>query len=115
MTKINILFVCSANEDRSRTAEDLYKIHPRLEVKSAGVDWNVKKRVTEGLIKWADVVLCMEEFQINMIMKEFGNLIPGKIIDYLDIEANYAILQNDPPSFIKARVDTWLSKNLNIV
>ena len=37
MTKINILFVCSANEDRSRTAEDLYKIHPRLKLGAAAV------------------------------------------------------------------------------
>jgi len=32
-----ILFVCTANVDRSRTAEDLYRADERYEVRSAGV------------------------------------------------------------------------------
>ena len=33
----HVLFVCTANRDRSRTAEDLYRADPRYDVRSAGV------------------------------------------------------------------------------
>ena len=60
MTKV--LFVCTANIDRSRTAEDMYKGKPGLEVLSAGTEQSLaKKLVTRELIDWADIILCMEE------------------------------------------------------
>jgi protein-tyrosine-phosphatase len=36
VSRQRILFVCTANVDRSRTAEDLYRADPRYEVLSAG-------------------------------------------------------------------------------
>jgi predicted protein tyrosine phosphatase len=56
-----ILFVCTANVDRSRTAEDLYREDDRYEVRSAGVAPFATVVVTRDLLLWADRVFVMNE------------------------------------------------------
>jgi protein-tyrosine phosphatase len=56
-----ILFVCTANVDRSRTAEDLYRDDPRYEVRSAGTAPFATTPVTRDLLQWADRVFVMCE------------------------------------------------------
>jgi predicted protein tyrosine phosphatase len=57
----HILFVCTANIDRSRTAEDLYGADERYEVRSAGVADFATERLTRDLLLWADRVFVMNE------------------------------------------------------
>jgi protein-tyrosine phosphatase len=56
-----ILFVCTANVDRSRTAEDLYRSDPRYEVLSAGTATFAATPVTRDILLWADRVFVMSE------------------------------------------------------
>jgi predicted protein tyrosine phosphatase len=56
-----ILFVCTANIDRSRTAEDLYRDDPRFEVRSAGTAPFASTPLTRELLQWADRVFVMCE------------------------------------------------------
>lgn len=56
-----ILFVCTANVDRSRTAEDLYRRDGRYEVRSAGVAPFATVVLTRDLLLWADRVFVMNE------------------------------------------------------
>ena len=56
-----ILFVCTANIDRSRTAEDLYSQDARYEVRSAGVASFAAVPVTRDLLLWADRVFVLNE------------------------------------------------------
>ncbi len=56
-----ILFVCTANIDRSRTAEDLYRDDPRFDVMSAGVAPFATRPVTRELLQWAERVFVMNE------------------------------------------------------
>ena len=56
-----ILFVCTANVDRSPTAEDLYAADPRYEVRSAGLAPFATVPVTRELLLWADRVFVMNE------------------------------------------------------
>jgi predicted protein tyrosine phosphatase len=56
-----ILFVCTANVDRSRTAEDLYGTDPRYEVLSAGTGAFAHTPVTREMLLWADRVFVMSE------------------------------------------------------
>ena len=60
-TRERILFVCTANVDRSRTAEDLYRDDTRYEVRSAGVAPFATVVVTRDLLLWADRVFVMNE------------------------------------------------------
>lgn len=63
MSRQRILFVCTANVDRSRTAEDLYSRDPRYEVLSAGTAAYARTPVTREILLWADRVFVMSERQ----------------------------------------------------
>jgi len=52
---MNILFICNQNQNRSKTAEELFK--DRFNTRSAGL-YN-EKPVTEKQISWADVIIVM--------------------------------------------------------
>jgi predicted protein tyrosine phosphatase len=56
-----ILFLCTANVDRSPTAEDLYRADPRYETRSAGLAPFARVPVTRDLLGWADRVFVMDE------------------------------------------------------
>lgn len=72
------LFVCMQNRMRSPTAEKLFSDHPRLEVKSAGVDKDSTVPVTVELLEWADLVFVMEKKQRNIIHKRVKDLYQTK-------------------------------------
>lgn len=60
-----VLFVCSANKQRSKTAEDYFsERHPSLEFKSAGTNHKICAKegttpLTKDLIEWADKVFLL--------------------------------------------------------
>jgi predicted protein tyrosine phosphatase len=56
-----ILFLCTANVDRSPTAEALYRQDERYEVRSAGVATFARVPLTRELLLWADRVFVMNE------------------------------------------------------
>jgi protein-tyrosine phosphatase len=56
-----ILFVCTANVDRSPTAEDLYRRDARYEVRSAGLAPFATIPLNRDLLLWADRVFVMNE------------------------------------------------------
>jgi predicted protein tyrosine phosphatase len=56
-----ILFVCTANVDRSPTAESLYADDERYEVRSAGVAPFATQPLSRDLLLWADRVFVMNE------------------------------------------------------
>jgi predicted protein tyrosine phosphatase len=63
--------VCTANVDRSRTAEDLYASDKRYEVRSAGVAPFATTPVTRDLLVWADrvFVMCEKEDRHRTMLK----------------------------------------------
>ncbi len=60
-TRERILFICTANIDRSKTAEDLYADDPRYSVRSAGTAAFAATPVTRELLVWAERVFVMCE------------------------------------------------------
>ena len=56
-----VLFICTGNIDRSRTAEDLYREDPRYEVRSAGTAPFATVPVSQELLHWADKIFVMCE------------------------------------------------------
>lgn len=69
--KPHILFVCTANLNRSPTAELLYQRDPRIEVRSAGVSELARTPVDERLLRWADWVIAMEDEHLAAIRRSF--------------------------------------------
>lgn len=78
---MKVLFICNQNQNRSRTAEDLFK--GRFETKSAGL-FN-EKPVTKSQLKWADTIVVMEDVQRAEISKRFPDLYMQKRILSLGI------------------------------
>jgi hypothetical protein len=56
-----ILFICTANVDRSKTAEDLYRDDERYEIRSRGVARFATQRLLLNDLLWADRVFVMNE------------------------------------------------------
>jgi protein-tyrosine phosphatase len=86
--KQHILFVCTANVDRSRTAEELYRADPRYEVRSAGTAPFAVTPLSQDLLLWADkiFVLCEREDRHHTLIKlRFPWVDLPQVVD-LDIE-----------------------------
>ncbi len=72
MTK-KVLFVCTGNLQRSPTAEDHFRNWKGMwETRSAGTEpVNGGIPLTQGLVDWADLVLCMESEHAAYIRANF--------------------------------------------
>jgi len=57
---MRILFVCTGNVDRSKTAEKMFQNVEGLEVRSAGASKAATVRLSKELTAWADKIFVME-------------------------------------------------------
>ncbi|MFL9924471.1 hypothetical protein PQR62_09350 [Herbaspirillum lusitanum] len=87
--RINVLFVCSKNQWRSPTAETIWRSHPKLNVRSGGTSPNARHHVSENDIRWADVILVMEEKHRSRLKAEYTRVLDFKLIYVLDIPDEY--------------------------
>lgn len=85
----NVLFICSRNQWRSPTAEQLWRRHPLVSARSAGTSPNARHRVSIDDIEWADVILVMEEKHKSRLMAEFSRMLAHKPVHVLDIPDEY--------------------------
>lgn len=104
-----LLFVCSRNQWRSPTAEAVYQNDPRVEVSSAGVSASARRRVTEKLLRWADLVLVMEHEHKRRLREQFPDLIHELRIEVLDIPDDYAFMHPELVTLIRERVEPLLA------
>jgi len=98
---MKVLFVCNQNENRSKTAEKLFK--DRYESKSAGL-YN-EKPISKKEISWADVVIVMEDNQRSELAKRFPKQYMQKKILSLDIPDVYNYNQPELVRVLKSKVD----------
>lgn len=98
---MNVLFICNQNQNRSKTAEEIFK--DRFNAKSAGL-YNAKP-VTEKQISWADTIIVMEEAQRSEIAKRFPKQYMHKRILSLGIPDVYHYNQPELIKVLKSRID----------
>jgi len=103
--KLNYLFVCLANENRSPTAEAVCRRiveenNLDIEVSSAGISKGANNPLTKGMADAADRIFVMEREMIVTLRNEFGQN-PGKIV-CLSIPDRYP---RDDPWLIKILED----------
>ncbi len=72
-SKKRVLFVCRENRVRSRTAEQVYRGRPDLEVRSAGIAEHAAVPLTPELFDWADLVFVFSKRQKRVIEARFGD------------------------------------------
>ncbi len=95
---MNILFLCTSNLNRSKTAEDLFKIidHDNS-YRSAGLNARYcsfygSKLCTTELLDWANIIYTMEEKHIIRIGEYTEDKYLNKIVN-LEIEDIYTYMQ----------------------
>lgn len=102
---MNILFLCTSNIQRSRTAEDHFKVrYPQHTFRSAGLS---KKNChffnttlcTEEMLLWADKIYVFEEEHLRRIMLETSDNYLHKITN-LFIEDKYKYMQPELVSML---------------
>jgi predicted protein tyrosine phosphatase len=86
---MNLLFICSKNQWRSPTAEQVWRRQPGLNVRSAGTSPAARHPVSSADLAWADVIFAMEEKHKSRLLAEHRNVIAGKPIHVLDIPDDY--------------------------
>jgi predicted protein tyrosine phosphatase len=92
---IKLLFVCSRNKKRSRTAEEIFKGRPGIQVRSAGTEPSARIKVTEGMIGWADVIVVMEKKHAAILQQDFPEALTGKQVRCLGIPDEYEFMDPD--------------------
>ena len=91
--RMKILFVCTANIQRSRTGEELYRNDPRFEVKSAGTSAFADGPVDSELLGWAECIVVMEDHHRKEIKQRYPRIIKGKPVLCLDIPDIYTFME----------------------
>ena len=110
---LRLLFLCSRNQWRSPTAETVYQNDPRVEVRSAGVSASARRKVTQKLLLWADLVLVMEPKHKRRVREQFSGIADDVRIEVLDIPDDYEFMDPELVGLIKQRVEPWIECELD--
>ncbi len=105
MIRPKILFICSINRMRSKTAEEIYKDDKRFEVKSAGTEPGAIVVLTKEMVEWADLIAVMENHHRNQIRKKFHELYQKKRIVCLHIPDEFDYMQPELIELIKEQFE----------
>ena len=100
---MNLLFICNQNKHRSKTAEELFR--GKFNTKSAGL-FNAKP-ISEKELRWADVVMVMEEEQRHELAKRFPTLYLQKRILSLNIPDNFGYNNARLRDLLKEKVEEY--------
>ena len=106
--KTKVLFICSKNQWRSPTAEQVYRRHPDVLARSAGTSPNARHTVSVDDIEWADVIMVMEEKHKSRLTAEFTRLLDHKPIHVLDIPDDYRFMDPELVDMLEQSVSSIL-------
>ncbi len=109
-TQVKVLFVCGRNKRRSPTAEKIFKTDRRVVARSAGISDTSRVKLTEGDIKWADLILVMERKHEVRLKVKFNYLDTLPPIEMLDIHDDYIYMHPELVSRLREELDAALEK-----
>lgn len=107
-SRLNVLFICSRNQWRSPTAEQVFRRHPALAVRSAGTSVSARRQVSQADIAWADVVLVMESKHKSRLLAEHARALTGKPLHVLDIPDDYRFMDPELVDLLQTAVPPLL-------
>ena len=106
---LKLLFVCSHNRWRSRTAEEIFRGVPGYEVKSAGTEPGARVRVTEGHLGWADHIFVMEKKHSAYLHEKFSEALAGKAVVSLHIPDDYRFGDAELVALLKSTLSAHIA------
>lgn len=90
------------------TAEKIFQSLDGYKVRSAGTENNSRIKVTLGLIGWSDIIFCMEKKHVRRIKEKFKDIIKDKTIICLNINDDYAFMDDELIEILKGGVFSTL-------
>jgi predicted protein tyrosine phosphatase len=109
---MNILFVCSRNQWRSPTAEQVWRRHPGLKVRSGGTSRNARHPVSIDDVLWADLICVMEEKHQSQLKANFRDALKGKCLHVLDIPDDYRYMDPELVELVRDGVAALLPSDV---
>lgn len=106
---MNLLFLCSQNKRRSLTAEKLFDGYHGHRARSAGTEQNARVKVTPGLLRWADIIFCMEKKHVRRIQEKYADILAGKRVICLYIDDDYEYMDRELQYLLESCVCEYLS------
>jgi predicted protein tyrosine phosphatase len=106
--KRNVLFVCSKNQWRSPTAENVWRRHPSLNVRSGGTSPSARHTVSVEDVLWADIILVMEEKHKSRLKAEYARALQHKLIHVIDIPDEYKYMDPELVTLLTSSVESVL-------
>ena len=109
---INLLFVCSMNRWRSPTAEAIYARHDSVHARSRGVSQKAARTVGAADLKWADLILVMENKHKQRLLAQFPGELKFSTIHVLDIPDDYQYMDPELVQLLQESVDPLIEAEL---
>lgn len=106
---MNVLFVCSKNRWRSRTAETIFKDSQKHAVRSAGTESDARIRVSQKLIAWSEMIFVMERRHKEKLLDRFGSMLDDKEIVVLHIEDDFQYMDEELIETIRMSVAPYIT------
>lgn len=106
--KTKLLFICSANQWRSPTAEALFRDDPYYEARSAGTENGARVKVTAGHLGWADLIFCMEAKHAERLRERFPDEIADKRLITLRIPDEYRFMDPALIELLRSELAVYL-------
>lgn len=107
---MKILFVCSRNKWRSRTAETIFKNNGLHQIKSVGTEKSARIRITQNMINWADTIFVMESKHKKRMVENFELNLQEKDVEVLDIPDEYQYMDEDLVEILKIKLSDVFEK-----
>jgi predicted protein tyrosine phosphatase len=108
MARQKVLFVCTANQQRSPTAEAMYRDDPRFDVQSAGTHTLANRQVSLDQVRWADLIVVMEERHARAIESSFRDELADTPVIVLGIPDVYGYMEHALQREIRERFEAAL-------
>jgi predicted protein tyrosine phosphatase len=103
-----LLFICSQNRWRSLTAETLVEGRDGFMARSAGTERGARVRVTEGHLRWADLIFVMEKRHVERLRSKFPQAVQSKQIVCLHIPDDYGYMDPELIELLKIKLSPFL-------
>lgn len=109
---LHVLFVCSRNQWRSPTAEQVWRTAPGVSARSAGTGRSARRKLTVADLRWADLILVMEEKHKARIRAVFRDEVRYKPLHVLDIPDDYGFMDPELVAIFELKVEPLIREAL---
>jgi predicted protein tyrosine phosphatase len=108
MKPTRVLFLCSRHRLRSPTAAAVFGARPDIEVDSAGLADDAETPLDAEQVRWAELIVVMEDRHLRLLKRRFGPQLSGKRVVSVGIPDRYDFMQPELVALFERRVGPLL-------